>query len=104
MRRHRAATMVPRDLDAISDIREAVEELAIVEFPQMNGTPPDVEEIAEFARLEPVQRLPLDRQRQRELGNQLARPRPRRHDELLGAIFVTRGEDANRGAGRLPPQ
>src|SRR5918997_281354 len=66
--------------------REAVEPVAVVRFPDVDGEAVREERLATVLRLEPVHHLPLDLERETQIGEQLWRPGAGRDHEPLRLV------------------
>src|SRR6185295_5452495 len=82
--------VMARDLHALAEVGEAVEETARFIFPDMNGAPLRLKRFAVVRRLKPEKNLPLDAKRKFKIGQQRLNPGAGGQNQTVRSEFILR--------------
>src|SRR5262245_47668447 len=87
---------------ALAEVGKAIEETAITELPKVNRAAIRIKLGRGTRRLEPEQYLPLNFERQLQLGHQLGNPTSGGKDQLVRVIFASGCDYLHAAAGLFP--
>src|SRR5262245_15003657 len=91
-----------RDLYAVAEIGNAVEEPLVIELPEMNRAAVGRKLVVSLARLKPELHLAFNREWEPQFGHQRLNPASRGQDQPAGSLDTGRRRDLDPVALRLP--